>query len=336
MSAPQQPDDWQSLCDRYFDGDLTSDEQQRLNDAIKRDPAIARQFAQAMMFHDRLHAEVQAQAVDHESRGKGDVELVPAARVTTSRVSRWGWAALAAGIAVLVSFVFIERHGPASASAAVVALEKIIESAKLPIDRIYRVRVTDHGPSGQQPLVFSGANGRKPGVDGAELYVRGHDKFVLIRQFGNGTRFVTGCDGQIGWAVPPKGPIHVSRDLRRFRRAVPGEKEELPFVDMSAGFDELRRGYMLELAPVYDTDTATKEWHRFTAIKRAAKHRGPEEVRIWFDTTGVAHRIELRGLPPDEGGARSLLLELVEQRDLGETFFQHDHYHDAARPIEWE
>lgn len=336
MSEFSSADELTSLCDRYFDGDLNEAEQQRLNDAIKRDPLVARQLAQAMMFHDRLHAELQAQAVADETSLGTESVVTRLPRSTPSRFSSWGWAALAAGIALLVTFVFVDRHGPSSASAAVVALEKIIEAAKLPIDRVYRIRITDHGPSGEQPPVFSGAKGRKPGVDGAELYVRGNEKFVLIRQFGNGTRFVTGCDGEIGWAVPPKGPVHVSRDLRRFRRAVPGEKEQLPFVDMNAGFDELRRGYMLELAPVYDTDSDTQEWNRFTAIKRAAKHRGPEEVRIWFDAAGVAHRIELTGLPQDDGSPVSVRLELTEQRDLGADFFKHDQYHDAARPIEWE
>jgi hypothetical protein len=44
----------------------------------------------------------------------------------------------------------------------------------------------------------------------------------------------------------------------------------------------------------------------------------------------------LAGLPQDQGGSVGVMLELVEQRDLGPDFFKHESHHDANRPVDWE
>jgi hypothetical protein len=72
------------------------------------------------------------------------------------------------------------------------------------------------------------------------------------------------------------------------------------------------------------------------AVKRSAKRPGAQKVHIEFDALGVAHRIELDGLPQDERGPRVVVFELIEQRDLGPEVYEHEHYHDADRPVDWE
>jgi hypothetical protein len=158
----------------------------------------------------------------------------------------------------------------------------------------------------------------------------------LIRRFGDGTKFVTGSDGKIGWAAPPRGHVHLSNDTRRFRRAVPGEHEEIPFVDLRAGLAALRRGYTLDLTAAGPADAEPERESVLVAVKQSPARPGPEQVEIWFDAAGVAHRIEMRGLPPDEHGVKSVVLELLDRRDLGAEFFKHETHHDADRPIDWE
>jgi hypothetical protein len=334
-------DDHQSLIDGYLDDCLSPEDSTRLNLLLKADAGFARRFARAMLLHDRLHTEHQASAIASASELlEPRVELPAARRIPLLRGS-WAVTSLTAIAAtVVVGFFFWHAETATTASAASVALDRMIEAASQPVDRVYRIRVTDPGPAGAVPQVFSGKNGRKPGVDGAELYVRGSDKFVLVRHFADGTDFITGSDGALGWAVAPRGHVHLSRDVRRFRRAVPGEHEEIPFTDMESGFSELRRAYDLKLAAVDEAaaeraDAQQQGWSRLDAVKRRPG-RSPGEVRIWFDSAGVAHRIELLGLSQDDTGPRAVALELIEQRDLGPEFFKHESHHGADRPLDWE
>lgn len=168
------------------------------------------------------------------------------------------------------------------------------------------------------------------GVDGALLFIRGSDRFVLVRRFGDGTAFVTGSDGTIGWAVPPRGRVHLSRDPRRFRRGMPGEREEVPFVDVRSGLDGLRRGYDLALT------TAAEGRERLAAVRRKGRRRGPERVDVSFDTNGVATHILIEGLAVEDGMARSVRLDLHAQDELDSHFFSHEAHHAPDRDVEWE
>ena len=324
-------DELQTLIDGYLDDQLSSEGLSRLGELIKQHPEHASRFARAMLMHDRLHAEVQADALIEEQSPGVALPLKPMAR------KRWTVPAMAAAAVILVLAGILWHGGAApTASAAVVALDRMIEVASLAVDRVYRIRVTDPGPEGPMPPVFSGGQGRKPGIDGAELCVRGSDQFVLIRYFGNGTEFVTGSDGTIGWAVAPKGPVHLSHDRRRFRRAVPGEHEELPFIDLHAGLVELRRNYDLTLASIDPMGAHSKGQSELVAVRKPGRKPGPERVVIWFDAAGVANRIELFGLPPDELRASAVVLELDAHRELEDDFFKHERHHGADRPIDWE
>ena len=324
-------DELRNLIDGYLDDQLSDEQVSRLCALVKQDPEHARRFARAMLLHERLRAEAQANALV----GGTSTEPFLLRRAWPRR--RWTIRAMAAAAVVLIAAGILWHGGTSrSASGAVVALDRMIEVAGQAVDRVYRIRVTDPGPDGARPPVFSGAKGRKPGIDGARLYVRGPEQFVLVRQFGNGTEFVTGSDGTVGWAIPPKGPIHLSRDTRRFRRAVPGEHEEIPFTDLQAGFAELRRSYELTLDPANPADGESNDQAKLVAVKKPGRWPGAERIVVDFDAAGVAHRVELSGLPPDEMRARTVVLELLEHRNLGSDFFKHESHHLADRPIDWE
>jgi hypothetical protein len=307
----------QNLLDGYLDDQLSSDELERLNALLKEHPEHAQQAARVFLLHDRLHAEVRAESQTGEPV---DHAIVATGSYTHRR--RWVAPALAAVVAFLfVGLLLWQGDTTSSASAAVIALDRMIEAAGEPVDRVYRILVTDPGPDGAEPPVPSGGQGRKPGIEGATLYVRGSDQFVLIRRFGDGTEFITGSDGEIGWAAAPKGP---------------GEHEELPFIDLEAGFSALRRGYDLELKDLPLPEDASKAERELIATKRSADRPGPERVQIAFDSAGVARRIDISGLKNSELRARGVALELIEQRDLGPDFFKHETHHDLSRATDWE
>lgn len=328
-------DDYQPLIDGYLDDTISVEELRQLNEVVKVDADVARQLARAALLHDRLRTEVALAGVLTTS--DASVERSTA----SSSLPRRNWfaaAILTTAAAVVIGFVMRHGGGVAPASAASVALDRMIEAAAQQIDRVYQIRITDFGPGGPQPQVPADRGGVKPNVDSAELYVRGRDQFVLIRRFADGSPFVTGSDGEIGWAVPPTGRVHLSNDVRRFRRAVPGERDAIPFLDLKTSLEELRRDYDLELVEGDANATDVEGWSRLDARKRPRVRGGAEHVQIWFDTAGTAHCIALRGLPQGEpdGSPHSVQLDLLKGREAPANFFHHDTHHAPDRPLAWE
>lgn len=324
--------DQQYLIDGYLDETLSPDDSIRLQTLVKTSPEFARQLAGALMLHDRLRTESTL------PEASSAVDL----RLSTSPAQparRWLWPGLSILAAALLLGLFMLHDATVStATAANLAVERLIAAASQPIDRMYRIRITDFGPGGPHPQVAADRGGVKPNVDGAELSVRGRDQFVLIRRFADGTPFVTGSDGEIGWAVPPTGRVHLSRDIRRFRRAVPGERDAIPFLDLQASLQELQRKYDLQLTAGDAAAIGKESWSRLDAAKQPHVRGGAQRVSIWFDAAGTAYRISLQGLPQGEpdGSPHAVELELVTGRELPPNYFHHESHHAVDRPEAWE
>jgi hypothetical protein len=336
-------DDRLMLLDRFVDNDVDAKERAEVLTLLETDAAAVDALLARAALVSTLHRSLRRRRLQETALKEAGLNYLAVDEELSERPSRgwsrrsWTFSGLGAIAALVMLALFVSNSFLSnSATAASVALDRMIAAVSQSIDRVYRIRVTDHGPDGVAPQVFSGGGGRKPGVDGAELYVRGADKFVLIRQFGNGTKFITGCDGEIGWAVAPKGPIHLSKDTRRFRRAVPGEHEEIPFIDLQSGLAELRRAYDLSLVTTDDVESDMHGWRQLQAVKHKRDYRGPDLVQIWFDTEGVAHRIAINGMQPDPGAPTSVELELIDREIPSADFYQHETHHDAGRPIRWE
>lgn len=333
-------DDTARLIDAYLDDQLSADDVRRVNDLVRNDPEFARNLAKAAMLHDRLRTEVAAAEV--AATEASAVEPASSVRNPASiSGSRRKWivsAMIATAASLLIGFVLQHGGGVSPVSAASVALDRMIAAASQQIDRVYRIRITDFGPGGPQPQAEADRRGVKPNVDGAELFIRGRDQFVLLRRFADGSPFVTGSDGTIGWAVPPTGHVHLSRDVRRFRRAVPGERDAIPFLDLEASLQELRRDYDLELLEAASTEPNPDAWSRLEARKRSHVRGGAERVQIWFDAAGTAHRIVLQGLSQGEpdGSPHAVELDLLKDRKVPANVFEHEAHHAADRPQSWE
>ncbi len=323
MNAPPDENDTKldQLIEGHLDGTLDDDDERRLGRLVAESAGAAGRLARAMLVHDRL------------------IDVLRSERGSSASVSpvvpRFGVPRLALplGLAVVVAVgsLLLLRPAPANASAA---LERLVRASTAATDRQYAIRVVDHGPGGEPDPVPSDTGGRKPGVDGATLFVRGADKFVFVRTFADGTVFINGCDGEIGWSVPPTGHVHLSEDRRRFRRGIPGERDDLPFLSLAEGLAEFRRGYVLSLVEAPEADGRL----RLEAVRTDSRHRGPARATIDFPAgdDAAAERIELAGLSRDGSGPDGVVLELVERAPLPADFFDHAHHHDASRPIDWE
>ncbi len=323
MNAPQDGSDPEldRLIEGHLDGTLDEDDEHRLGRLVAESAEAAGRLARAILVHDRL-----IDVLRSERESSASVSPV----VPRSRFLRL---ALPLGLAVGISVgsLLLLRPAPANASAA---LERLVRASAAATDRRYAIRVVDHGPGGVPDPVPSEAEGRKPGVDGATLFVRGADKFVFVRTFADGTVFINGCDGEIGWSVPPTGHVHLSEDRRRFRRGIPGERDDLPFLSLAEGLAGFRRGYALSLVEAPEAGGRL----RLEAVRTDSRHRGPARATIDFPAgdDAAAERIELGGLAPDGSGPDGVVLELVERAPLPADFFDHVHHHDATRPVDWE
>lgn len=335
MNAP--PDEHDAEIDRliegHLDGTLDDDDEARLGRLVAESAGVARRLAGAVLVHDRLIDLLRGEASASAATIEAESTLPPPA------VHR-SWAfrlALPLGMAAVlaVGSLLLLRPAPANASAsASAALERLVRASVAVTDRQYAIRVVDHGPGGVPDPVPSDAEGRKPGVDGARLFVRGADRFVFIRTFADGTEFINGCDGTIGWSVPPTGHVHLSEDPRRFRRGIPGERDDLPFLSLADGLAGFRKGYALSLVDTPDAEGRL----RLDAVCTDRRHRGPARATIHFHANDEAgpERIEIAGLSGDGPGPDSVVLELVDRVELPADFFDHAHHHDASRPVDWE
>ncbi len=320
----------QEFIDGYLDELLTADEQYQLADWIKADPSHARQFAEAVMLHDQLRADMLAADVLTAEGPATALQAAPSRVPGVAEASkRRRVAGIFSAVCLLLVAVFVGwRASNTSAVAASVALERIIQACERVADRTYRIAALEDGAASRSQEGRD--QGAKPSVDGALLHVRGAEQYVLERFYADGTRFVTGSDSATAWAVPPHGRVRVSGDINRFRGTVPGQQHAIPFVDMTTSLRQLTDAY--ELA---DTISVSSwRWRQSTATRKPSVNGGPKRVTIHYDAeTGLIHAMVLERLPQARGGPRSVELTLVDSSDLGPGFFSHAAHHEASRDV---
>lgn len=320
----------QDLIDGYLDELLTADEHQQLAQWIKSDPSHARQFAEAIMLHDQLRADMLAAEVLTAEGPPTGLQRASSREAAVAEAStRRRVAGIFSAVCVLLVVALVNwRASTTSAVAASVALERIIQACERGEDRTYLITALEDGAPSRSE------EGRKlgptPSVDGALLHVRGEEQYVLERFYADGTRFVTGSDGRTSWAVPPHGRVRVSGDLNRFRGTVPGQQHAIPFVDMTTSLRQLTDAYDLEDT----TSPSSHDWRQITANRKPSVNGGPKRVTIQYAAeSGLIHAMVLERLPQARGGPRSVELTLVDSSDLGSGFFGHAAHHEAARDV---
>jgi hypothetical protein len=306
------------LIQGYLDGTLAADEEAELGTWLRDDPQNAIAFADAARLHDRLHDVICAKAAADERLPDPLPER--AARRHAPR-RRWrigvvgGLTGLAAA-ALLVVWLWTPRQIDAA-----MELSRLIDQSSAIGDRTYRIHNLDSNPETYDD--------KKPPIDGAELYVRTPDQYVLVRRFPDGRRLFTGSDGERSWVVPPDGAVHVSADPMRFRGPLPGNQHGIPFLDLRSDLVQLRESYTLTLLP-----QQSNGWRGLLAEKRSTAFRGPRRVEIRYDAqNGVIHQMIFAGLPRARGGPDSVSVALLNQQNLSADFFQHQAHHAPDRAV---
>ena len=200
--------------------------------------------------------------------------------------------------------------------------------------RVYAIEASD-GP-GVRPALRRRTDTRAarpgPGIDDAVLHLGAPGCYVLERRGPDGEETITGSDGERGWAVSARGAVRTSRNPARFRGALPGEQHDLPFVDPSEGFAQLRKSYDIALGRDGSHDGRTTR--TIVAHRRPDVPRGPKDVTIEYDAeTARVVRMTFDRLPQANGGPRTVTLELVGEHPLEAGFFGHESHHDRDRKV---
>ncbi len=239
--------------------------------------------------------------------------------------------------ALLVMFI---AFGPQQTVSAATALEMAIEAAMQPFDRTYTIRVVEEYPPGKQPRNLppeAWTEEAEVRIDGATLYVRGADNYVLVRLLQDGGRQISGCNGEQSWAFREDSPVRVSSDLSRFRSGLPGHRQDIPFINIHGHLTQLQSGYEIGLADERKRAPDGTVLLQLTGIRKSRDVQGPKQVQIWFNPeNGTVYTMLLDGLPRGRGGPKSVSLELVSQTDLGADFFTHESHHQPGRAVRYE
>jgi hypothetical protein len=340
------------LIDGYLDNVLTVEQHAELATWIKASPENAHRFASAAMLHDRLRNEMvisgERQGVGPPSRSAGDefagknaekvtrrANALPLAEGVVRHQSVITFVSTAALICVAV-VLFFKSFGDSPTLAAAGELQRLIELNAQPMDRTYQVTVEEsvlprRGRPGPSP-----EDGRPPKapMDGATLYVRDGQQFVLSRITSAGP-FLTGSNGKVSWAVRPDGPVRYSTDLNRFNRDLPGHEHDMPLVNIHDGLERLRQAYDVQLLPVEDGESSDPATRLLIAV-RHPRERGPRRVEISYEVeSGLIRQMRFIEMPY---GPESLTLRmtLLSEESLDDHFFDHEYHHDANRRVEVE
>ena len=281
---------------------------------------------------DRIHAVMQRIDAESESAAMNNAAPYEPQR------RRWFamlTSALTITAALMVMFFIFGPHQ--SVSAAMASLEKVVEAAARPLDRTYSVRVIEEYPRDKRPRNLPQEDWDRRAeeqIDGATLFVRGANQYVMTVMLSSGEKRTSGFDGKQSWAFRQSGPVRVSTDPNRFRGGVPGGQQDIPFLNIHANLSQLRTGYDIELGDEHENAGNGAALSKLIGVRKSRDVRGPKQVEIWFDAdSGTVHKMLLDGLPRGGGGPKSLTLELIDQSDLDSQFFFHESHHELGRRV---
>lgn len=291
-----------------LDGSLSEEERETLNTLLRTDAAARAEFAQQM----KLHAMLTWRA--------GTVAMpMPKVKRPVWRTS-WQWAGWAAAAVIVISFTLL-LVSPHPAAAAV---SQIIKAWGQALDRSYTITVLE-GDAWQ-----SLKDGRQVNYEGARLHLRGGTQFVLERMLDRGGEVITGSDGTSNWDIRGKGPVRVSTDAARFRGGIPGEYQNVPFLDLSSLLHSLSEDYDITVRD----DASDPALQRLEARKRNREKRGLPRMEFLFRRgSGTVVQMDLHGLPQEKGGPRDMRLTLTSEATLPAQFFTHDAHHEPDREV---
>ena len=334
------------LISQLIDGELSADEVDELSQLALADArimeSIVDQCVLDTLFREELGCESLVALVDMLV----DRPATPVPAVSKRRaLPKVNWfSVFAAACSLLVGTMLVWKFlGDTHASAAVTELNRIIAKNMYLKDRTYRITVEESLPyerSAEESKVPVPVRPPKPPMDGAILHVSGGRRFVLERRAENGLPFVNGSNGRTSWAARADGSVCVSADPTRFSHDLPGHEHAMPLINIQEGLERLSEAYHVEILPAKDhageADVGDDPSRMIVAVKKP-NYRGPMQVEITYSvSSGVIRQMRFVKMPYGPLQRLTLRMTLVEERPLGELFFEHESHHAADSAVEFE
>jgi len=317
------------LIHRYLDGQIAADEIERLECRLRESVELRQTLVQASLLDDQL-GQLLAKGSEQEHQNDAiGLAGSPAKTKVRPAPSRRIVAFVAGSILLLVGLLLLSNRNQLSASQELSRMLKSLSKG----DRHYSINVEETVlPSRKQREKYDSTRPPKPTLEGAKLYVRGIDQFVLMRFRDDDAVFVTGSDGQIGWAIAPSGPVRISRDTQRFNRDLPGHEHSIPLGNLSQGLEQIQKAYKVEIVTAAPSEQLGEQEAMLIAIKKPGE-RGPKRIEIQYGKqSGRIAQIRFIEMPygPDRLTVR---LTLIEELSLPSSFFHYDHHQSSDYEI---
>jgi hypothetical protein len=323
MSNPDFHPSIDELAPRVLHGQADESEQAELGRLLAESPENRRRFLEHTALHGLLAQAARAGALaenpeDHFRR----MEEGPPKN--TKRILRFWMPAAAAAIAACLTVVALL---PMTATAA---LDRVVAAMEKAVDRTYQIEVLD--PGNNTATGSHADRGRFPiaaHLDGATLWLRGTDQFVLRQSLPTGETRILGSDATESWSIRGNGAVHIDHDPDRFGGGLGTKRREVAFLDPGPQLEELKRLYQIE----WLDRPAAGPW-KLRGLRRSPDQGGAREIELWFDhATGLLERMILRQLPRQQGGPESVSIRLSSTAPLAPDFFNHAAHHEPDRPV---
>jgi len=328
------------LIHRYLDGEITEAQMLQLEQSLAGSIELRQEFVRISIIDEKLNDQLRKTALcdptptptQSPTPSQAEIRLsaAPSAAAPSAAVSWSSIMAMLASLALLLIALLIgSNRNQLSASQE---LQKMRKSLALG-DRLYRVDVEQAVlPNKKQIEQHDERRPPKPSLEGAKLYVRGTDEFVLMRFLQDGTPFVTGSDGQVGWAIAPNGPVRVSQDKQRFNRDLPGHEHSIPLSNLSQGLTQIQKAYHVQIIPSSPGDAGDEQDAVLVATKKRGQ-RGPSRIEIQY-ASNSGRIAQMRFIEMPYGPERlTVRLTLIDELTLPESFFHHSDHHSSNQQV---
>ncbi len=246
---------------------------------------------------------------------------------------RYGIAAL-----LIVSFAILLMKLPDNTAAA--AINQMIMAIDKAGDRTYSIRLLENRkkapPPNEQDSKPRQTAGERAGLDGATLYLRGSDKFVLYWHTPSGKTVINGSDGKTNFHIRPDKPVLISNDLHAFRVPMPPELEKILSLDLKATLLHIRDHYKVKYVEDVTIDKTQTGLKYLDASKISRDFPGPKNIEILAEEkTGLLLRIEFADIHmEDDPSPKRLIIELENQNPLSDDWFTHEAHHPQNAKVE--
>ncbi len=336
----------EELTGRWFDADPQESESlESLEDICKSfNTKQVRRVDELQLVHSLLLQLADRDEEAKERRIENLMQQIDTTNQMTKKFYRITRPFVRYGIAaiLIISFTILFTQLPPNTATA--AIDQMIAAIDHAGDRTYSIRIEgnrreNHPPRPDEPPAEKRREpGERAGLDGATLYLRGNNKFVLYWQTPSGKTVINGSDGQTNWHIRPDKPVLVSNNPEAFRIPMPPELAALLSLDLKATLQQIRNHYEVKyLEDITDDHRQDSSVTYLDARKSDRDFPGPKNIEIWAEAeTGLLLRIEfadiyLQGDP----NPQRLIIDLVDQSQLPENWFSHQTHHSPDVEIDY-